>query len=89
MSPVAKRKPMTPTQREVLGRLLVLSGGTAGRWVSLEDIGSRTACEHLVRKGFAESRVERGKRGGKRAFYRVALPASRSVFASLDEQRDH
>lgn len=88
MSGAAKRKPLTPHQREVLTRLTKLSGDLFV-WIALERIGSRTACEHLVRKGFAESRVERGPRGGKHAFYRPALssPVERSRFASLDEQR--
>lgn len=88
MPPVAKRKPLTSHQREVFTRLTMLSGD-AFRWVALVNIGSRTACEHLVRKGYAESRVERGPRGGKRAFYRPATesPVVRSRFASLDERR--
>lgn len=93
MPPVAKRKPLSSHQREVLTRLARLSGGPEAahpfKWVALENIGSRTACEHLVRKGYAESRVERGPRGGKRAFYRPATesPVVRSRFASLDERR--
>lgn len=63
------RPRLSPHQREVLGRLTRISGSSR-RWVIARNIGSRTACEHLVDKGYAERQVESGPRGGELLSYR-------------------
>lgn len=70
------RGKLTPHQREVHQRLFRRSArGAVGvySWVPVEEIGSRTALKHLVRKGWAEERVEYGPRGGERLSYKVVV----------------
>jgi hypothetical protein len=69
------RGKLTKHQAEVFSRLRGRSrSGWSGdrqvRWVAAEAIGSRTALKHLVRKGWAEEKVEYGPRGGERLSYR-------------------
>lgn len=71
---MSARPRLTPHQREVLGDLRRRSG-SKHRWVDVRDIGSRTACEHLVAKGYAERKVDHGPRGGELLSYRpVEVP---------------
>jgi hypothetical protein len=64
---------LTPHQRDTLAdlrrRARLLSGNGYG-WVYGRDVGAPTACEHLVRKGYAERKIVRGPRGGEHRYYR-------------------
>jgi hypothetical protein len=72
------RPRLTTHQREVLGRLTRYAGPRR-RWVTLDNIGSRTACEHLVAKGYAERQVDHGPRGGELLSYRPVEISSSTV----------
>lgn len=63
------RRRLTPHQREVYDRLVLRAGGTRA-WVPLANLGSRTALQHLVAKGWAERQELRGPKGGSLLEYR-------------------
>jgi hypothetical protein len=69
------RVKLTPHQREVFDRLTRVSGRNR-RWVAFRYIGSRGALNKLVSKGYVESLVEYGPRGGERWSFRPIEEAS-------------
>lgn len=69
------RRRLTPHQRDVLADLRLRSRLLGGDWVNARDIGSRSALEHLVAKGWADVEDRRGIRGGIHRFYRPKDPS--------------
>lgn len=73
----ATRRPLTPHQREVWGRLqnaarMPSKSIQTWAWVPLARIGSRTALMHLVHKGYAEHQLKYGPKGGRLDEFRPA-----------------
>lgn len=64
---------LTPHQREVYDRLARMSRRRDPDryvWVEGRHVGSAGACAKLIAKGWIESRVEYGPRGGEQLLYR-------------------
>lgn len=79
---------LTKHQEWVLSRLRLLSGADE-RWVHERDCGSKRGLEHLLRKGYADCKVERGPRGGEHRYYRPgtgksARAATRAEIEKVD-----
>jgi hypothetical protein len=77
VSPAPKPKPglLTKHQRDVYNDIVRMSrrlrsDGVAYVWVDGQHVGSRGACDKLIAKGWIESRVDRGPRGGEYYSYR-------------------
>lgn len=76
----ATRPRLTPAQRETLARLARQSQRGSGEWwvrVSPDGLGSRTTIRTLARKGYVETWVDYGPRGGEILYARpvpVDLP---------------
>jgi hypothetical protein len=70
------RAKLTEHQKEVFSRLHHRSGSLFGqdnKWVPLSTLGSKQGLLHLVRKGWAEVKEERGPRGGILLFFRSTV----------------
>ena len=83
--PAPKRGKLTKHQREIYNDIVRMSR-RRDRWVWVDaaHVGSRGACNKLIAKGWIESQVETGPRGGEYYSYRPIVDSSTTSSTAVD-----